>query len=812
MADYSNIDNILYFAQYDKVSKKLIYSKYNFNFELYKKDFKLENKEELDIFIHFLKKNETYFQEEPSFKNKGNKTPSYLKPTVVKENLKKYFLQMTEKIINYHNKYSMTAHAGYIHIQDPPDYYSVTELVKNQFKMKQYKNNEIKRIQDFIYLDKEKSYTKYNFDFDKYSNDFIVYGNKLSIFTDFISRVIYSSGSVIGAIGYGNPYGFKKYFINQNEDELIDYMSQYGVSSNYKTTFKNEFSVNYAKYAKLYNLDPNNLVNAQEHYYRFGQFNQTVIEFNEKKSSSVLNNLSSICTIYSSKGTSSGFLYKNKSSDKEIYIITCAHAIDKTNLSTFLVTFGLVDNSLKNTVTKAEFRVMGRDIFTDILVGVYDPSLPYNETFKPDLSPYRPFTIDLLNENNLGDDVYAIGNLGMSDNNALVKGTLIDNKYIGDFHPESTLIPDTLLIDMKGTNGLSGSPIFSDKDDTKVIGMCIGSIKDNKFVTALTPFILDTLATNVIARWAVFKNAFPNDPVKLEYYTKNAITKRWLGAITSYYHPQISYLHNPSLASYPGNSGLVIHDFILGFDKNTNLFVFDSDTLVKQNIAQIHGPLLNSKMFKRFTETGKTPIIINSITFNQGIIGQFYKYEFGKFSNQQGFNNFHYGFLATGTKETPVGSSNSLVGTFGKIFFEYYYYNGKEWILEKDSIYADDESNYCTYIDGLGNSYYQNKFDFPQILITYLSSYAYKLDNELGIGNGIYSPLGENTNNSGNSGRTSGWALNTSSRGNSGKSERGGTSGWALNMNNSVANVYIDSNAISQSNTTYQNNGGGGRR
>ena len=127
MADYSNIDNILYFAQYDKVSKKLIYSKYNFNFELYKKDFKLENKEELDIFIHFLKKNETYFQEEPSFKNKGNKTPSYLKPTVVKENLKKYFLQMTEKIINYHNKYSMTAHAGYIHIQDPPDYYSVTE-------------------------------------------------------------------------------------------------------------------------------------------------------------------------------------------------------------------------------------------------------------------------------------------------------------------------------------------------------------------------------------------------------------------------------------------------------------------------------------------------------------------------------------------------------------------------------------------------------------------------------------------------------------------------------------------------------------
>lgn len=39
MADTNKISDIRYFNVYDSNIKKLKYSKYNFNFELYKKDF-----------------------------------------------------------------------------------------------------------------------------------------------------------------------------------------------------------------------------------------------------------------------------------------------------------------------------------------------------------------------------------------------------------------------------------------------------------------------------------------------------------------------------------------------------------------------------------------------------------------------------------------------------------------------------------------------------------------------------------------------------------------------------------------------------
>ena len=45
--------------------------------------------------------------------------------------------------------------------------------------------------------------------------------------------------------------------------------------------------------------------------------------------------------------------------------------------------------------------------------------------------------------------------------------------------------------------------------------------------------------------------------------------------------------------------------------------------------------------------------------------------------------------------------------------------------------------------DSLGNKYYQNKFDYPTILLTYQNSYIHNLDNPSGYGNGIFSPLGE---------------------------------------------------------------------
>ena len=79
-------------------------------------------------------------------------------------------------------------------------------LVEHQFETIYYTNEQVRRIQDYYFNDQSNNiYSKYNFNFDLYSEDFKVYGNKLLIFTDFISRVIYESETIVGTHGYGDP-------------------------------------------------------------------------------------------------------------------------------------------------------------------------------------------------------------------------------------------------------------------------------------------------------------------------------------------------------------------------------------------------------------------------------------------------------------------------------------------------------------------------------------------------------------------------------------------------------------------------------
>ena len=72
--------NIRYFNAYNSQTKQLEFSKYNFNFDLYKSEFGLEDKTKLEIFDDFILRNGS----------------NYKIPTVVKEELKQYFLPMTQ--------------------------------------------------------------------------------------------------------------------------------------------------------------------------------------------------------------------------------------------------------------------------------------------------------------------------------------------------------------------------------------------------------------------------------------------------------------------------------------------------------------------------------------------------------------------------------------------------------------------------------------------------------------------------------------------------------------------------------------------
>ena len=732
MADILSIGLIRYFNVYDKQTRKLKYSKKNFNFYLYKKDFNLLNKTKLEIFDHFLIANNSAFFNEPSFPNKGTTTPSYLKPTTLKEEFKKYFTPMTQQIINFNNLYGFTVHPGYMNVQDPSTYVSITRLVKEQFDLVYYKPDQLRKLQDYYYSDKQGVYSKYNFNFKKFSEDFNVYGNNLVIFTDFISRVIYSSGSYIGAYGYGIPYGFRKYFIQSQG--LDEYLNKYGTSSIYKNVaYKNEYSIDYKEYAKQAKLGDVSEETAKEHYMRSGQFIQYKIKFINEPLSSKEENINAICTIYTSKGIGSGFLYKNKNNigDTNIYVVTCSHIFNKENLSTFYASFSLYDNTRENISTKAQFRVMGRDSFTDICLGIYDPELPYNKSFKPDLRPYKKLNINLTPKYKIGEDVYTCGNLGSLDNNSLLKGSIMDPKYGGDFTVDSTYIPESLLIDMRSDKGMSGSPIFQENNDSEVIGIILGSTSNKNYKLSLTGFLLENLVTNIIARYKAFSVIYKNDPINFEIATGRAVTRRWLGCVTSYYHPQFSPQLSNSLTSFPYTGGLVLHDFILGLNNDTKEYVFNTKTLQEDNVTKLDGPLLKSKLYNRFIDSGKNPIVLKTATFIQGWIGQYAKYNFGKYGNQDAYYNFTYGFSDLGTMEVPKDKgTNSLAPLLGNLELEYYYFDGINWILEKEMFHHDDgESNYTSY-NYLGNKYYDSKWSFPIVLYNYDESYINNIENE----------------------------------------------------------------------------------
>jgi hypothetical protein len=60
---------------------------------------------------------------------------------------------------------------------------------------------------------------------------------------------------------------------------------------------------------------------------------------------------------------------------------------------------------------------------------------------------------------------------------------------------------------------------------------------------------------------------------------------------------------------------------------------------------------------------------------------------------------------------------------FPKVQIEYFYYNGANWILEKEFIGGTNDSNYSTYTDNIENKFYQHNFTIPYTLYPYAKPY-----------------------------------------------------------------------------------------
>lgn len=523
---FQKIDTVYAFSVYDE-HHNLIYSKYNFNFDKYLTD----NSSELSststksqIFYHFLMKNNTDLN----------------KPFSVKNELINYFLQMTPEIINYHEHYGYCASLNYMQSVDPLDVANSNTIFNNQFELVEYSNDALRRLQDYIYYENFLTfYTKYNFDFNTYKLDFNVWGtSKLSVFTDFVFRTQYLNNSIIGAYGYGSPIdSFKKYFI-QTYPNFEKYLLTYSVTSIYQRVYNSYPNIIWTEYGlNNPNLSKLNVPELQEQFISYGQFEQLIVTFNQPINKDINNKINSLVTITTSSDEGTGFLYTGSSLNIvngkiQAYVVTAYHLIsDSLNKNSFFGTVNYFDPIANKQINnKLQFKVIGFDIFSDILVGLYDPKLDYNIQFNSDLNVESMPTIDIDGTYYplKNDEVFTIGNIGEIDTNVIIQGKIMNNKYRGDYSSTFVLgIPEAYLINFYIEGGMSGSPIYH-PGSNHCIGMIVGVLGNNsQYTVATSGFYLSAVAFNAVSRWYTYGPLYDlTNITTLNFFIKDSFPKK----------------------------------------------------------------------------------------------------------------------------------------------------------------------------------------------------------------------------------------------------------------------------------------------
>jgi hypothetical protein len=444
-AVYQQKDTVYSFAVYGP-DQTLAYSKYNFNFEKYKTDFSSElppSPTSSDIFYSFLIKNNTDLN----------------KPFSVRDDLVKYFTPMTSDIQKYHDTYGYCPALNYMQSVNPTGIVSSDLIFEDQFQLIPYSDDSVRRLQDYIYYDEFSTfYTKYNFDFDTYKKDWNVYSiKKLTVFTDFVLRTEYLNHAIIGAYGYGKPLdSFKKYFIQSSG--LEEYLLKNSVTSIYSRVNNSYPNIDWIKYKALNSdLRYPTVPELQDHYIEYGQFELRPITFISTANSVITGKTRSIVSVLQDNGGSaSGFLYSGSSYNTvngttQVYLVTCYHLIASSeNKNSINATVNYFDSTLNKDVTnQLAFQIIGYDIFTDVMVARYDPTLDYNIQFNSNLNVDGIPVIDIDGTVNpkKNDSVYTIGNIGDLATNVVIEGKLMDNEYRGDYNTTFVLgIPDSFLI------------------------------------------------------------------------------------------------------------------------------------------------------------------------------------------------------------------------------------------------------------------------------------------------------------------------------------------------------------------------------
>ena len=721
-----NSGEFLCFAVFDPTTKKLLYSKYNFDFDKYKTENNLSTTNKNALFHNFLVNNET----------------NLWKPFSVKEDLKKYFLSITQEIQDYFDDINYIPWG--FNFNALPSYANYAKMMTNEFNLYYYDYfNELPVICEFLHKENNKFYTKYNFNFSKYSSDFNIYGSKMSIFNDLLLRLEYLCDNTPGFIGFnGIPDLFKTYFHTDetSKNSLETYLENYSVYSVYNNVEKSFTKINFTNYSELiknnYGIIFNNETESKKYFLKYGQFQQDIINFILSQDTEIVTLSKSVCSVITSNGFGTGFLFRGSvlhdvvNGVQQIYLLTCYHIIENSHKNTLYVTcYYDEENDIKLL-----FRIIAYDRNTDICIAMYDDTLDYNKNFFPEETWNIRKTLSLLNivgdgVDYLGQQLITIGNPSLTDNLSYLEGKIMDTNYSGSFDRSYILsYPPTILSDMHISVGQSGSPLFvrDPKDNLlKCIGMLNAKLGDDyQFSMGINNNLLRRVVTNGISYWfRILRRYNVNDIEEISFNIQEIFPKKWLGANFVYYNP-LNPKNNKAFSNFTLNGGIMLTKFVLGFNIIKKRFIYNYDELSEQGVKKIDTPLLKSKLYQKYIYNNRIPVVIKSMKLYDYINGVYKKFNLGKYKNQYGMDIFTYGFMQSGTQVNASIYTNTQLRKYSTIELEYYYYNGKNWILDKEEIGGNDDSWFNIYSDEYGHLFKQHKWEFPAIVLPYLTSFT----------------------------------------------------------------------------------------
>jgi hypothetical protein len=699
------------------VSENLLpkYTQYNFDFPFYSIDYNLEGKSKYDIFLDF------WIRSGNSFEN----------PLFVPDDLKKYFFPITNQIIDYINYYGFSAHVGYLYSSQPAGAVPTDVLLNNQFDLIYWSEIELPRVQDYFYEDKRGIYTKSNFKFDMWSEDFGLYGTKLFLITSFLIKNQLLSGVIYDSSTYGLYDGFRKYFDETNLEELNQYLINFSVCSSSNISFKNTYNIDWEQYKIVNKLILQSIPEIINNWYLTYQFERKITTFFPQSQTDIDRINDSVATIITEIDSGSGTLINYPGGD---YILTVNHIFQNNpNIRLFLATFEYTNISNVKIVITVQFRIIGKDTIYDLVLGKFDPTLPFNiQAGIKNLSDIPKISITSnIQVQNL-EDIFLYGTFGFTGISVYTPGKVIKNSYTGPFASGIT-DANYIMASVSIAPGLSGGPQFVKRDNKYFyVAMTQRGILDSDSISlGITVDILNDFISTSIRIWDGSLILYGLNYNKLDLIIDNAYLKSWLGVSGTYYDKQNFYSYT-TLQNFYYTGGYIVDAVINGFNYSTGKFLYNTFDLNNLNTIQLFSPFSGTKISERLISTN-SPIVIKKLSYFDSLADNYVEYVIGKYDGQTSLYKFYLGFQSIGTYFTAEPIFLDAIRLQLPILnVTYSYYNGLVWIDDTESIGGNGPEWYCTYTTPAA-TIKVNKFSLPPFLVYYISDLLYaSITNNLG--------------------------------------------------------------------------------